>query len=397
MKNAPSLFISHGSPMMGLEDSSARRFLAALGAELGKPKAILVASAHWETERLLVSAAERPATIHDFYGFPPALYESRYEAPGAPDAARRAAELIEGAGMTAALDAARGLDHGAWVPLQLMYPEADVPVAQISIETHLGPRRQLDVGRALAPLRDEGVMIVGSGNLTHDLSALQRGAVDAAPPDWVADFADWVFDAVATDRLDDLVDYRRLAPHGQRNHPAEDHFLPLFTALGAGGPGGRGRRLHASYTYAVLAMDAYAFEYLVKRLLEEMGYQNVEVTQRGGDGGVDVIGEIELGITSVREVVQAKRHRKTIQRKDLDALRGSLYRFDAVRGTIVTTSKFTSGVQKAAFERGAAPITLIDGDKLVDLLIQYGIGVRKRTLEVLAIDADAFADLGEDD
>ena len=147
----------------------------------------------------------------------------------------------------------------------------------------------------------------------------------------------------------------------------------------------------------LLDMDAYAFEYLVKRLLEEMGYQNVEVTQRGGDGGVDVIGEIELGITSVREVVQAKRHRKTIQRKDLDALRGSLYRFDAVRGTIVTTSKFTSGVQKAAFERGAAPITLIDGDKLVDLLIQYGIGVRKRTLEVLAIDADAFADLGEDD
>ena len=245
--------------MMGLEDTSARRFLAGLGTELGKPKAILVASAHWETDRLAVSITERPETIHDFYGFPPALYESRYDAPGAPDTARRAAELVEGAGMTAALDAARGLDHGAWVPLKLMYPEADVPVAQISIESHLGPQRQLEVGRALAPLRDEGVMIVGSGNLTHDLSGLQRGAVDAPPPDWVADFADWVFDAVSADHLDDLVDYRRAAPHAERNHPTEDHFLPLFTAIGAGGPGARGERLHASYSYAVLAMDAYAF------------------------------------------------------------------------------------------------------------------------------------------
>lgn len=245
--------------MMLVEDSSARRFLAALGDALGKPRAILVASAHWETDRLAVSTVERPETIHDFYGFPPALHESRYDAPGAPDAARRAAELVGGAGMTAALDAARGLDHGAWVPLKLMYPDADVPVAQISIESHLGPRRQLEVGRALAPLRDDGVMIMGSGNLTHDLSGLQRGAVDAPPPDWVAEFTDWVFDAVAAHRLDDLVDYRRAAPHGERNHPTEDHFLPLFTAIGAGGPGARGERLHASYSYAVLAMDAYAF------------------------------------------------------------------------------------------------------------------------------------------
>ena len=259
MNKAPSIFVSHGSPMMGLEDSSARRFLAGLGAELGKPKAILVASAHWETERLALSTNGRPETIHDFYGFPPALYESRYDAPGAPDAARRAAGLIAGAGMTAVLDAARGLDHGAWVPLQLMYPEADVPIAQISLESHLGPGRQLAVGRALAPLRDEGVMIVGSGNITHNLSALERGAPDAPPPDWAADFADWVFDAVSAHRVGDLVDYRRLAPHGERNHPSEDHFLPLLTALGAGGPEGRGRRLHASYTYAVLAMDAYAF------------------------------------------------------------------------------------------------------------------------------------------
>ena len=147
----------------------------------------------------------------------------------------------------------------------------------------------------------------------------------------------------------------------------------------------------------LLEMDAFAFEYLVKRLLEEMDYQNVEVTKRSGDGGVDVIAEIELGITSVKEVVQAKRHRATIQRKDLDALRGSLHRFDAVRGTIITTSGFSKGTVQAAFEASVAPITLVDGGKLVDLLIKYGIGVRKRAIEILAFDPEALDDLGQED
>ena len=138
-------------------------------------------------------------------------------------------------------------------------------------------------------------------------------------------------------------------------------------------------------------MDPIAFEHLIKRLLEEMDYQNVDVTARSGDGGVDVVVDIELGITSVREVVQVKRHRRPIQRKDLDALRGSLYRFNAVRGTIVTTSRFAKGTQQAAFATGTAPITLIDGDKLIDLLIEHGIGVRKRTIELLGVDAETFA------
>ena len=143
-------------------------------------------------------------------------------------------------------------------------------------------------------------------------------------------------------------------------------------------------------------MDPFVFEHLVKRLLEEMDYQNVEVTARSGDGGVDVVGDIELGITSVREVVQAKRHKQKIQRKDLDALRGSLYRFNAVRGTIISTSQFSKGTQEAAFAGGAAPITLIDGEKLVDLLIERNIGVRKRPLEILEVDADAFAGIGSE-
>lgn len=141
-------------------------------------------------------------------------------------------------------------------------------------------------------------------------------------------------------------------------------------------------------------MDPVAFEHLIKRLLEAMDYQNVEVTAPSGDGGVDVVGNIELGISSVREVVQAKRHKRPIQRKDLDALRGSLYRFEAVRGTIITTTRFSKGTQKAAFSPGVAPITLIDGDKLIDLLIEHGIGVRKRPVVVLEVEPDAFVDTG---
>jgi len=142
-------------------------------------------------------------------------------------------------------------------------------------------------------------------------------------------------------------------------------------------------------------LDPYAFEHLVKRLLEEMSYDNVSVTSRSGDGGVDVVADIELGITSVREVVQAKRHKRTIQRKDLDALRGSLHRFGAVRGTIIATSNYSKGTREAAFEPGAAPITLIDGEKLIDLLVAHGIGVRKKTLEVLDLNAEAFAEVEE--
>ena len=145
------------------------------------------------------------------------------------------------------------------------------------------------------------------------------------------------------------------------------------------------------------SIDPFAFEHLVKRLLEEMDYQDVEVTARSGDGGVDVVADIELGITRIREVIQAKRHKRTIQRKDLDALRGSLYRFNAVRGTIITTSKYSSGTEQAAFATGVAPITLIDGEKLIDLLMEHAIGVRKRSIEMLEFDPEAFSDLEGDD
>ncbi len=256
----PALFVSHGPPTIAVLDCPVRRFLEAYGAELGRPKAVLVVSAHWETSEPRVSATPEPGTIHDFYGFPEALYRIAYAAPGAPALAERTAGLLAAAGVTVEADGERGLDHGAWTPLMLLYPEADVPVAQLSIQTPLGPRHHHRLGEALRPLRKEGVLILGSGNVTHNLSAVEFGNPDAPAPDWVAAFADWLATAVAEDRLEELLDYRRLAPFAVENHPREDHLLPLFAALGAGTPGRAGRRLHESFLHAALAMDAYAFD-----------------------------------------------------------------------------------------------------------------------------------------
>jgi 4,5-DOPA dioxygenase extradiol len=260
MARLPALFVSHGPPTLAVQDSPVRRFLAGYGAEIERPEAVLAVSAHWETEAPAASTAERPETIHDFFGFPPALYEMRYAAPGAPELARRAAALLGEAGLDAALDPGRGLDHGAWVPLALLYPEASVPVAQLSIQTSLGPAHHLRLGAALRPLREEGVLILGSGNLTHNLPRFRGQPPDAPAPAWVSAFTDWTAEAILEARTDDLLDYRGQAPYGAENHPSEDHLLPLFVALGAGSPGTPGRRLHASVLHAVLAMDAYAFD-----------------------------------------------------------------------------------------------------------------------------------------
>ena len=255
----PSLFVSHGSPMMALEDSPARRFLCGLGNDIGRPDAIIIASAHWEPARLAFTTAERLPTIHDFGGFPQALYDCRYEPPGAPAAISRAAGLLKDAGLDVYADPIRGVDHGAWVPLMLMYPGADIPVAQISIETTLGVAHQLNIGAALAPLRDEGVLVIGSGNITHNLREMNRSEPDGKGHDWVIEFADWVADTLANGRITELVDWENTAPHARRSHPSDEHFLPLFTALGAGGPDASAARIHSSYSYGSLAMDMYAF------------------------------------------------------------------------------------------------------------------------------------------
>ena len=258
MPRFPTVFVSHGAPSLPLTDAAARFFLAGYGKALGRPSAILAVSAHWETASPRLSSAMEPETIHDFYGFPRALYEMRYAAPGAPSLAERAATLLDHAGFAAAREE-RGLDHGAWVPLMLMYPDAGIPVTQLSIQSALGAAHQLKIGKALAALRDDGVLILASGSATHNLGELRMGTIDAPAAPWVNQFTDWLARTVEDGRTDDLVAYRERAPSALRNHPSEEHFLPLFAALGAAGAA-KGRRVHASTTYGALAMDAYQWD-----------------------------------------------------------------------------------------------------------------------------------------
>jgi 4,5-DOPA dioxygenase extradiol len=247
--------------MLALQDSPARRFLQGLGKSIGHPKAIVVVSAHWETRGgPAVSLARNPDTIHDFGGFPRALFEIQYPAPGAPEAARRAATLLEAGGITTGFSQERGLDHGAWVPLTLMYPDADIPVTQLSVVHGAGPADHERLGRALAALRNEGVLVVGSGSLTHNLYEFRGQGVDAPVPHWVSEFEGWMKARLESSDRAGLLDYRRTAPFAAQNHPTEEHLLPLFVAMGAAGPDARATQLHASFEHGVLAMDAYGFQ-----------------------------------------------------------------------------------------------------------------------------------------
>ncbi|WP_298196254.1 class III extradiol ring-cleavage dioxygenase [Novosphingobium sp.] len=256
----PTLFLSHGSPMLILQDIPARGFLAGLGRQLDRPDAVVVVSAHWETAVPTVSAAARPETIHDFHGFPRPLYALTYPADGAPDLADRLAELIGAAGLRVHRDPARGLDHGAWIPLLLMWPEHDIPVLQLSVQSALGPGHHLQLGRALEALRRDNMLVIGSGSFTHNLRALQRDAQEGQEPAWVTDFAAWMDAAIMAGRTCDLLSYRRLAPHAGDNHPTEEHLLPLFVALGAAGARATPTRLHSSTDLGVLRMDSYRFD-----------------------------------------------------------------------------------------------------------------------------------------
>jgi 4,5-DOPA dioxygenase extradiol len=259
MTALPSIFVSHGAPTLALTPAPAHDFLKGLGAALGRPAAILCISAHWETEPAAVSAAPEPETIHDFSGFPAPLYRLGYPAPGALGLADRVVELLGRAGIPSTRDPARGLDHGAWIPLLLMYPQADIPVAQLSVQLPLGPAHHLALGRALAPLRHEGVLVLGSGGATHNLAEFRGQPIDAPPPTHVRAFDAWLAAAAEAGDEAALLDYRQQAPEAHRIHPREEHFLPFFVAFGAAGTGGKGRRLHASFTYGVLSMAAFAF------------------------------------------------------------------------------------------------------------------------------------------
>jgi 4,5-DOPA dioxygenase extradiol len=260
MNALPSLYISHGSPMTALHPGKVGERLAELAATLPRPKAIVIATAHWLAHLPTVGGAAQPETIHDFYGFPRELFEIRYPAPGAPDVAAKAMQLLERAKLAPTLDASHGLDHGAWVPLRLLYPEADIPVVPLSIQPGLGPAHQYAVGRALAPLREEGVLIIGSGSITHNLHDFRAGYGEQREAPYVRPFIGWVEQKLATGDIDALLDYRRQAPYAERAHPTDEHFLPLYVALGAAGESAGAQRIDAGIDLGFLAMDIYRFD-----------------------------------------------------------------------------------------------------------------------------------------
>jgi 4,5-DOPA dioxygenase extradiol len=257
----PALFIPHGAPTFALRPGAAGAALVEAAAALPLPRAIVVVSAHWDTAIPTVGFAERPETIHDFWGFPEELYAMRYPATGCPEASREVVVALEKAGLPVATDASRGLDHGAWVPLRLMFPDAEVPVIPLSIQSAGGTEQALRLGRALAPLAARGFLIIGSGNITHNLRDFQTAWRNGGQtPAYVRQFADWVAERAEANDVSALLDYRRQAPGGQQAHPSEEHLLPFHVALGAAGDSPRARRFHAGIDDYVIAMDAYAFE-----------------------------------------------------------------------------------------------------------------------------------------
>lgn len=251
----PVLFISHGAPTFALEPGELGAHLNALGKSLS-PKAILVISPHWQTRGLQIMATAMPSTVHDFRGFPAPLYELRYPVPGAPTYATHTQTLLQQAGLNSTLDLQRGLDHGAWVPLSHLFPTANVPVFQLSMPLTLSTESAYQLGQALRPLRQQGVLIVGSGSLTHNLYELQAQGSDEAP--YAAEFRDWIRQSVMTQDTSALIHYRTHAPHAVRAHPTEEHFLPLLIALGAAGDE-KPSVIEGEMTYGVLSMESYGW------------------------------------------------------------------------------------------------------------------------------------------
>jgi 4,5-DOPA dioxygenase extradiol len=256
----PVLFLSHGAPSLPLEAGETGSAWRLLGAQLPKPSSILVISAHWESHIPTISRAVKPETIHDFSGFPEELYRLQYPAPGAPQMAEAAAQILQQAGIPVQLDDRHGLDHGAWVPLSMMFPQADIPVAQLSLQPERDPAWHLALGRALRPLREQGVLIVGSGAITHNLRAVFKHPQDEPAPAWVIEFRDWIATRIKAGDLEALCAYRTLAPHAVQNHPTDEHLLPLFVALGAASKVDDAQHLNRVMTFGLLAMDAWLFD-----------------------------------------------------------------------------------------------------------------------------------------
>ncbi|HTH78140.1 MAG TPA: class III extradiol ring-cleavage dioxygenase [Ramlibacter sp.] len=257
MSRMPSLFVSHGAPTFAVEPGQAGPLLAQLGRSMRRPEAVLILSPHWITRGVRVTTAPKPETIHDFGGFPEELYRIQYPAPGSTEIAMRALALLDADGWDAAPDNERGLDHGAWVPVRHMYPDADVPVLQVSMPHTLDGAGAVKLGRSLAPLADEGVLIVGSGSITHNLREVFGGTPEASS-NYSHEFVAWARNAVKAHDENALANWQA-APHARRAHPTAEHYLPLPFAFGAGDAKAPVTVIDGGMTFGVLAMDAYLF------------------------------------------------------------------------------------------------------------------------------------------
>jgi 4,5-DOPA dioxygenase extradiol len=254
----PTLFVSHGSPVVAIEDDGYTRALRDAGRTMPHPRAIVALSAHWQREApFRVTAAERPATMHDFAGFPAELHALAYPAPGSPGLAGRIVERLRAASLPATPDARRGLDHGAWVPLRLMYPEADIPVVEVSFPPDLRPAELLRMGAALANLRREGILLVGSGGIVHNLQEVRFEEKSATIDLWARTFDTWAAERIAALDTDSLLHYREKAPHVERAVPTREHFDPLFFILGTAAPGDRVSFIYEGFQYGNLSMRTF--------------------------------------------------------------------------------------------------------------------------------------------
>ncbi|MBB6636824.1 DODA-type extradiol aromatic ring-opening family dioxygenase [Cohnella thailandensis] len=251
------LFVGHGSPLMAIQDSPCTEFLAAYGKK-SKPKAIVVFTAHWESELLTISSVEGTYdTIYDFGGFPPEMYAIKYPAPGDPELAKRIGDRLEKLGIAHRFDTKRGLDHGSWVPLRRMYPEADIPVVQVSVHPFLPPGEQFRIGTALRGLDQEDILVLGSGATVHNFRAMNFNA--KGPDAWAVAFDDWLVDRIQSKRLDELFRYEELAPNAKAAVPRPEHFVPLYLAFGSADPASSATEAHRSYEMGSLSYLSIEF------------------------------------------------------------------------------------------------------------------------------------------
>lgn len=255
----PAFFIAHGSPLLALEDNEYTLFLERLGQELPRPEGIVVFSAHWDNPEQLVTADGRHKTLHDFYGFPGEMYKLTYPAPGDSSLTARIGSLFAGRNLPYRTVTDRGLDHGAWVVLKRLFPEAGIPVVALSVDSLRSPREQYEIGRMLSPLRSEGILFIGSGGLVHNLRLMKE---EDEPEEWAVSFDSWIAERLESWNLEELFHYEKQAPHAKEAVPSygREHFVPLFYAMGTADDGRRAARMIQAYQYGSLSLNCWRLD-----------------------------------------------------------------------------------------------------------------------------------------